>query len=248
MHANPSIRCCGDSAITVEFGQKICVEENQKVMSLHTYLTHERPNGVIETVPCYSSLMIHYDPCLISYEELHKKIRYALQHLSKTTVQSSSVISIPVLYGGEFGPDLEEVAAYEQITPEEVIHRHTTYDCYVYMLGFSPGNAYIGCPERIFSVPRKSTPRLKIPAGAITIWESQTTIFPMEQPGGWNVIGNTPLRMFDLSCQEPFFLHPSQRVHFRAITEAEYQDIASRVACHTYQPEEYRPQGAAYDH
>ena len=240
MYANPSIRYCGDSAVTVEFGQRICVEENQKVMSLHSYLARERPCGVIETVPCYSSLMVHYNPCIISYETLCDKIRYALCHLSQTFDQSSAVISIPVLYGGQYGPDLEEVAAYERITPDEVIRRHTAYDCYVYMLGFSAGNAYIGCPEKIFSVPRKSTPRLKIPTGAITIWESQTTIFPMEQPGGWNVIGNTPLRMFDLSSQEPFFLHPSQRVHFRAITESEYRDIASRVADHTYQPEVYR--------
>ena len=231
------IKCCGDSAVTVEFGEQISPEENQKVMALHALLTRERPAGIVETVPAYRSLMVHYDPCRLPYRDLCRLLENAAGRADPAGGGGGPVLVIPVLYGGAGGPDLEAVAAYEHIPPEEVIRRHTTWNGYVYMLGFSPGNAYIGSARPTFSIPRRSTPRLKVPRGAVTVWESQTTIFPMEQPGGWHVIGNTPLRMFRPDRADPFFLHPGQRVRFRTVTDEEYGDIAARVEQGTYEPE-----------
>ena len=228
------IKCCGDSAVTVEFGPVISREENQKVMALHTLLSRDQPEGIVETVPAYRSLMVHYAPCRLPYRTLCRLLEAAAGRMDLVGVEEGPVLMLPVCYGGEAGPDLEAVAAYEHIAPEEVIRRHTAYDGHVYMLGFSPGNAYIGASQPTFSIPRRSTPRLKVPRGAVTVWESQTTIFPMEQPGGWHVIGNTPLRMFQPDREDPFFLHPGQRVRFRAVTAGEYREIEARVEKNAY--------------
>ena len=237
MEGLPCIKYCGDSAVTIEFENQITLEVNHKVIALQMQLAKEEIPGLIETVPTYRSLMVHYDPCICSYEALCQNIQKAVKSLDCGITAKKNIISIPVLYGGDFGPDLDAVAAFEQTTPDEVIRRHTAHECYVYMLGFSPGNAYIGSEKRTFSVPRKPTPRLKIPKGAITIWESQTTIFPMEQPGGWNVIGNTPLNMFHPDADHPFYLKSGDWVHFRSIGKTEYEQIAKQVENGTYQPE-----------
>lgn len=230
------IKCCGDSAVTVEFGPVISVEENRKVMALHALLSRERPAGIVETVPAYRSLMVHYDPSRLPYGALCRLLEAAAERIDLSGGEEGPVLVLPVLYGGERGPDLEAVAAHERITPEEVVRRHAAYDGRVYMLGFSPGNAYIGSSQPTFSIPRRSTPRLKVPRGAVTVWESQTTIFPMEQPGGWHVIGNTPLRMFQPDRKDPFFLHPGQRVRFQAISAGEYTEIETQVERGTYEP------------
>lgn len=237
MEKLPTIRCSGDSAVTVEFENEISLQTNQKVLALRDLLEKERPVGVLESVPTYRSLMVHFDPCRCSYEEITRKLQKLAESIHGIQVKKGKFLRIPVCYGGAFGPDLSMVAEFEHISPEEVIRRHSQYDCYVYMLGFSPGNAYIGSETPTFSVPRKDTPRVKIPRGAITIWQSQTTIFPMEQPGGWNVIGQTPLAMFLPDKKQPFFLHAGQWVHFYSIDEKTYDTISAAVANGTYRPE-----------
>ena len=234
------LRLTGDRAVSVTFPGAISVENNLKVRALQHALEQEHLPGVVEIVPAYCSVMVHYDPLVLSYETLEAVILRLLSRSGASDLPAGLVTEIPVLYGGQWGPDLEEVAAFEQISVEEVIRRHSAREGFVYMIAFTPGLPYIGSPEKTFSVPRRKSPRVKLPEGSVTIWESQTTVFPVEQPGGWNVIGRTPLRLFDLQNEEaPFLLQSGQWVKFRPIDQAEYDAIEQQIRSGTYRPIQY---------
>ncbi len=224
----------GDSAVTVEFEQEISQRVNAKVMGLFRLVEEAPFSGYRESVPAYRSLTVHYDPLQISYEEIAGILAEACRNVRTEEDEKALTLTLPVCYGGEFGPDLPEVAAFEGISAEEVVRRHSEGLSFVYFIGFAPGNAYIGAPAETFHVPRKKTPRLKIPAGSITIWQSQTTVFPMEQPGGWNVIGRTPLTIFDAKAEDPFLIKAGMKIHFVPVSEEEYRRIAAEVAAGTY--------------
>ena len=237
------IQFTGDTALSVTFPGVITVENNRKVRSLQFALERENIHGIVELVPTYCSLMIHYDPLIITYKELEEKIRENLQNLENVELPAGTVTEIPVLYGGRDGPDLEEVATFEGITPEEVIRRHSSQECFIYMIAFTPGLPYIGSPEKTFTVPRRPSPRVKLPMGSVTIWESQTTVFPVEQPGGWNVIGRTPIHLFDKDNQNsPFLLRSGHWVRFRPVTQEEYDQIEQQISQGTYRPVVYEKQ------
>lgn len=230
-----TIRASGEMAVTVEFEAEISLRVNRKVAALKHVLEQMQIKGITELTPAYRSLTVHYDPEMIRYGDLTEQLLKAAGKMDEEELPEQTVLEIPVLYGGEWGPDLVEVARHEHMEPEEVIKKHSSNECYVYMIGFSPGNAYIGNPEKTFTVPRRKTPRVKIPQGAVTIWESQTTIFPMEQPGGWNVIGRTPFRMFDLKREPAFLLKAGQWVKFRPVSEKEYGQIEKQLMEGTFQ-------------
>lgn len=238
---NPVLRLTGDRAVSVTFPGEISVENNLKVRALQHALEQEAMPGVVEIVPAYCSVMVHYDPMVLSYERLEAVILRLVSQSGSMELPAELVTEIPVLYGGAWGPDLEEVAQFEQISVEEVIRRHSARESFIYMIAFTPGLPYIGSPEKTFSVPRRKTPRVKLPAGSVTIWESQTTVFPVEQPGGWNVIGRTPLRLFDPQDEaSPFLLRSGQWVRFRPINQEEYDRIEAQIAAGTYRPIQYK--------
>ena len=231
------IKISGDASVSVVFPGQISLENNLKVRTLQFILSREMIPGIVEVVPAYCSLMIHYDPCLISYQEVEHRLQGLLSSETKIELPQGTVTEIPVLYGGDAGPDLEEVASYEGITPEEVIRRHSEKQAFIYMIAFAPGLPYIGSIEKTFSVPRRTSPRVRLPAGSVTIWESQTTIFPVDQPGGWNVIGKTPLKLVDWTKEEqPFLLRSGDWIQFRPIDQKEYQIIETQVKEGTYIP------------
>ena len=220
--ANISLRLLtlGDRAIAVEFGQAIELDINQRVMALRDKIQQaiqqEKLAGIAEMVPTYCSLLVEYNPLLISYDELAQTLQQMAEHIEVAETVSKEVVEIPVVYGGEYGPDLAEVAEYHQLSPHQVIDMHTEPEYPVYMLGFVAGFPYL-------ATPRKASPRLKIEAGSVGIAGGQTGIYSVESPGGWQIIGRTPLKLYDGNRPKPVLLSAGQYVKFKPISQAEYK-------------------------
>lgn len=215
----------GDSAIAVEFGQEIRLDVNRQVTALQKLMEENPVAGVVEMVPNYCSLMIVYNPLAVGYHELKLAVEKLLDRLAAVSEAEKEVIEIPVIYGGEYGPDLTEVAAAHNMTEAEVIRRHAEPEYPIYMLGFVAGFPYLGGMDEAIATPRKQSPRLKIPAGSVGIAGGQTGIYSVESPGGWQIIGRTPLKLYDPEQEEPILLRAGQYVKFRPISEAEYKEM-----------------------
>jgi KipI family sensor histidine kinase inhibitor len=217
----------GDSALLVEFGNNIDPETNQKVISLDRIIQKTKIEGVEELVPTYRSLLIRYNPLKIDYETLVSHVKTLENTLKKTKLKTESRnIVIPVVYGGEYGPDLEYVAERHGLTREKVIELHSERQYRVYMIGFVAGFPYLGEVTDEISTPRLETPRLRVPAGSVGIAEKQTGVYPCEAPGGWRIIGRTPLKLFNPSWQPPALLKSGDAVRFKPISETEFKVLA----------------------
>jgi len=228
--------CAGDSHLVVELGKTIDLNLNREVHKLVAALWDLRLRGVYEVVPSYCSLMIAYDPLIIAAAELIAVCK-GLEHTDETTLhQEGQVLEIPVCYGGEFGPDLDQVALETRLTTEEVVELHTKQIYTVYMIGFLPGFPYLGGLDPRLSLPRLKVPRTRVPAGSVAIAELQTGVYPLSSPGGWRLLGRTPLKFFDPLKRPPSLITPGQRVRFRAVTEDEYADIAALLAQGSFKP------------
>ena len=211
----------------VELGDRIDVALNLQVRALCLAVERAAIAGVEEAVPTYRSLAIYYDPLAIDRESLVDHIQALQGSLDGGQEQRPRVVEIPTVYGGDYGPDLDFVARHASLSHDEVIHLHTEPLYHVYMLGFTPGFAYLGeLPERL-SVPRLATPRLKVPAGSVGIAGKQTGVYPLDSPGGWRIIGRTYLRLFDASRRVPTPILPGDKVRFLRIEEQEYRERAS---------------------
>lgn len=219
------IKPTGDSALTVEFENRISISVNRKVHALAANIGKKPIKGVIEMVPGYRTLMIYYQPEIISYGELCAIVKERSEECKVEVTGEEMVVELPVCYGGEYGPDIAAVAKHDRITEEEVIRRHTEQLCFVYALGFAPGLAYIGSPNPTFTIPRLTSPRIKIDKGSIVVWESQTTVIPFDQPCGWHIIGRTPALLYDDRRECPSYFQPGQWVKFVPIDEETYKQI-----------------------
>ena len=220
----PKILPCGDSALSVEFGSVIDPLINQQVQALFSKLKSEPPLGLIDLIPTYRSLLVQYDPTVLSFKDL-QKIIFSLGDLSKSVVETvGRTVEIPVFYGKDFGPDLMEVAAFLHLTEEEVIDIHSKALYHVYMIGFTPGFPYMGGLDPRLFTPRKKVPRELVPAGTVGIADQQTGIYPLDSPGGWQLIGRTPVKIFDLNREEVFYLKPGDRVKFKPISQEEFEN------------------------
>ena len=221
----------GDSAVSVEFGQEIKIEINRKVMALQGCISRAvaegELSGIVETVPTYCSLMIVYDSLVTGYDELTEKLAEIVGSMKAADEGERKVVEIPVVYGGEYGPDLEEVADVHGMTTEEVIRLHAAPEYPVYMLGFVAGFPYLGGMDDRLATPRKKSPRLKIAAGSVGIAGGQTGIYSVESPGGWQIIGRTPLKLYDAGREVPVLLSAGSYVKFKPVSEAEYKVIAN---------------------
>lgn len=215
----------GDKAVLVQFRQVISEEINRKVIALERALAEQKIPGVEECVPAYASMLIYYNPLKISYKELVEKIT-ALKTMDLDPETPGTVHEIPVLYGGEAGMDLEAVASYHGLTTDEVIRIHSEPAYRVYMLGFAPGFPYLGGLDPRLHTPRLESPRLKIPAGSVGIAGQQTGIYPLSTPGGWRIIGHTPIPLFRPHHPErPVFISAGDSIRFIPVTEKEYHHI-----------------------
>jgi KipI family sensor histidine kinase inhibitor len=217
-------RICGDRAISVELGDSIDPVVNSKVQVLFQTIRAHRQPGIVAVVPTYRSLLIHYDPWECSCEQLLLVIEECLAEPLEGATQAARRIEIPVCYGGEFGPDLENVAAHHGCSPEKVVEIHLAGAYRVYMIGFTPGFCYLGGLDRRLFMPRREEPRSRVPAGSVGIADRQTGIYSMASPGGWQLIGRTPLRLFDLEREEPFLLGPGDWIRLKAISRDEFRD------------------------
>lgn len=230
----PEIQITGDTSVAVVFGDEISEDINTKIRAFDKALNDEQIVGIYETVPTYCALTIHYAPELIRYRELRDKLEAMLSQSHKIQKMNTIVMEIPVLYGGEYGPDLEYVAKHNNMPPEEVIRRHCEAEYLIYMLGFTPGFTYLGGMSDSIATPRLTTPRVKIPAGSVGIAGTQTGVYPIDSPGGWQLIGRTPVRMYDPDRETPILPEAGQYIKFYAIDKAEYDKIASEEAAGTY--------------
>jgi KipI family sensor histidine kinase inhibitor len=211
----------GDRSLLVELGDEISPSVNQRVQELFTALDLHPLDGVRELVPSYRSLLVVYDPLNISLADLKRTIGNAYQKLNQSELPEPRTIDIPIVYGGEQGPDLESVAQYHHITTQAVIDYHTRPTYRVYMIGFTPGYPYLGQVPEAIATPRRKTPRILVPKGSVGIAKQQTGIYPVDSPGGWQIIGWTPVNLFDPQAQPPSLLMMGDRVRFQAISAQE---------------------------
>ncbi len=218
---------CGDRMVLVEFEAAISEEINDAVHGLAAAIEAAEIAGIIEWVPSYRSLGVYYDPLRIQYAELVQRLNELERKEAPGRLRSSTRVEIPVVYGGRMGPDLESVARLHRITPEEVIALHTGGRYRVFLIGFTPGFPYLGGLHGTLATPRLPTPRSRVPEGSVAIGGQQTGIYPVESPGGWRLIGRTPLRLFDVGRRSPCVLKPGDQVVFRSISEAEFQELAA---------------------
>jgi KipI family sensor histidine kinase inhibitor len=224
----------GDSCLFVDFGSSIALDINGKVQDLRVKLEKRSFPGVREMVPTYRSLAIYFDPSELDLERFTEELEALLLHVKTPERSSVRKVTIPVCYGGTFGPDLENVASLNGITSEEVIRIHSTGEYYCYMLGFTPGFPYRGGMDKSIAAPRLESPREVIPAGSVGIAGTQTGVYPIESPGGWQLIGRTPLRLFDAERTPPILLEAGIWITFSPITETEFERISRQVSSGTW--------------
>ena len=218
----------GDSALVVEIGDEIHPAINRKIRGLVLALEAKHIRGVREYIPTYRSLLVQYDPAEILFLELIEQIKQLESQLEAAAIPEPRIVEIPVVYGGEFGPDLEFVATHNNLSQEEVIALHTGRDYLVYMLGFTPGFCYLGGMSEQLETPRLATPRTRIPAGSVGIAGKQTGIYPIDSPGGWQLIGRTPLRLFDPDRDPVVLIKAGDYVRFTQIDEQEYEELVRK--------------------
>ena len=234
MYQRPKFLPAGDKALSVEVGDTISPEINRRVHNIFLTIQNRGIPGVIELVPTYRSLLVYYDPLLVSLPALEEQLTALEQHLDETPLPAPKSVEVPTLYGGEHGPDLDYVAEYNRLRPQEVIHIHSGTDYLVYAMGFTPGFPYLGGMSEKIATPRLQTPRIVIPAGSVGIAEGQTGIYPIESPGGWRLIGRTPVQLFDPRRDPPVLVGPGDYVRFVHVTESTYHDIRRRLQAGSY--------------
>ena len=225
----------GDQAVSVQMGDEISLEVNRKVLMLHEELKNKPVNGIREMVPTYASLMIHYRPDVISLEQLKDEIYQRVDNMKDIAGTKKIVREVPILYGGETGPDLELCAQLENTTVEEIIRKHSSHDYYVYMLGFAPGHPYSARFEEPFSFKRRDTARVKIPERSVVVQLNLSDLIPFEQPCGWNIIGSTPLTICDYKKEDPFLVHAGEWIRYVPVSQKEYDAIRRADEAGTYQ-------------
>lgn len=217
----------GDTALVVEFGDRIDRALSERVLQLADHITAVSPVGVIETVATFRSLLVHYDPLVTSGAVLTERIR-SLAGISGRSARHGRRFAIPVCYDKSCAPDLEEVAERTGLTPDAVIAAHAGRDYHVYAIGFLPGYAYMGDVAPEIVLPRRSEPRVRVPPGSVAIAAGMTGIYPIESPGGWHLIGATAVRLFDPGWPEPSLLAPGDSVRFLPASLDDYE--RSRLA------------------
>lgn len=226
----------GDAAVVVEVGDGIDPTTNGRVHTLARAIDARPVAGIVDLVPAYRSLLVSYDPLATTRPDLEREIASLAATLEEQPRRPSRVLEVPTVYGGEFGPDLTFVAEYAGLPADEVVRIHSEPDYLIYMMGFTAGFPYLGSLSPKIAAPRLQTPRTRIPAGSVGIAQEQTGIYPAEGPGGWQIIGRSPLRLFDPWRDPPVAVQAGEYIRFVPITEQTFRDIERRVQEGTYMP------------
>ena len=237
LYPEPRLLPVGDQSLIVEFGDGIDLEVNRRAVAFARRVRESALPFVVDAVPSFTAVGIQYRiealdraSNALPLEQVERAIRALLAEPIDAGLASARVVEIPVCYGGEHGADLADVAAHRGLTPEEIARRHAATEAHVFMIGFAPGHPYIGLWDEAFDVPRRSTPRIRVPAGSVAIANRQTVIYPFELPGGWSLIGRTPLRLFDPRRERPCLLEPGDRVRFVAIDADRFTQLREAQA------------------
>lgn len=215
----------GDSAFILRFGTVISIDINHKIRSLIMLLSDKLPHGILEFIPSYTDLLVTYNPLIIHYKEVLSFLKENVSKLDTIQIEEARTVEIPVCYGGEFGEDLEVVKAETMLSENEIINKHSKPSYLVYMLGFTPGFCYLGGMDNRIATPRKKIPSQIIKAGSVGIAANQTGIYPIDSPGGWQIIGRTPLKMFDANRENKFLVKAGDYIKFKPISNLEYYNI-----------------------
>jgi inhibitor of KinA len=226
----------GDLALSVELGDDISVDVNTRVRALEFLIEQKALPGVVETVPTYRALQVYYDPGVVGYEALCRALTPLVEQAASTAMPPAREVELPCCYGGELGPDLEPAARKLDLPVDELVRLHAQAEYLVYFIGFTPGLPYMtGAPPQL-TIPRLDTPRVKVPAGSVGIGGIQCCIYSVESPGGFWLLGRTPLRLYDPGSAEPILLRPGDRVRFRPVERAEFDAIGAQVAAGAFRP------------
>lgn len=232
------LRTAGEGGLVVELGDAIDPELNARVHRLAREIRARLGDRIVEVVPTYRSLLVRHDPLRVPRRRLEREIGALLAELPSGSAAASAArtVRVPTCYGGDLGPDLEAVASHAGLSPGEVVAIHAGATYQVFMLGFTPGFPYLGGMDLRIATPRLETPRQRVEAGSVGIGGPQTGIYPVASPGGWRLVGRTPLRLFDSGAPSPFLLAPGDKLRFAPIERDEFDFIAARVADGTFEP------------
>ena len=230
------IESVGDSALLVGFGDSVDLRISHRVHAFVNHLLQHPLRAVHDVVPAFSTVTLHYRPEQVpgSGGTPHDRLRLQLLQRLEIDLDAEATparsFEVPVWYGGEAGPDLDDVARQRGLPTDEVIRRHGASPHVVYMLGFAPGFPFIGGLDPALQMPRRTTPRTSVPPGSVAIARDQTCIYPLDTPGGWNIIGRTPLKLFDAGTEPPCLLGPGDAIRFVPIDEATYRHLLTTEA------------------
>jgi inhibitor of KinA len=215
----------GESVLIIEFEERIDPAVNATTIACAESIQAAAVAGVRDVVPTYRSVAIYFDPLRTDTDALLERITHEAETAGPGALVSREPLRIPVCYGGDLGPDLPQVAAFGKMTADDVVQRHASATYRVFMLGFVPGFAYLGMVDPQIAMPRRATPRVRVPMGSVGIAGVQTGIYPAETPGGWQLIGQTPVRPFDARRDDPFLMKAGDSVQFYAIDRAEFDRL-----------------------
>lgn len=229
----PLLTAEGDCAIRVQFGERIDPNINRQVHTFCKAVLDASIAGIVECVPAYCVATVYYEPSLTNHEDLREPLA-ALAAYPGSQSNTSVLVEIPVIYGGEFGPDLAEVADRLCLSEAEIVSRHPGRPYLCYMIGFMPGFPYLGELPADLKLPRRETPRVRVPAGSVAIADAQTGIYPKESPGGWHLIGRTPLHLFNPAADPPAIIQPGDMVQFVSVDPAQFAAIEHQVQLGEY--------------
>ena len=224
----------GDSALLVEFENEISESCNRKVSSLNKKLKQNKIKGIIETIPAFRSLLVFYDPMKISYGYAERHLKKLLRESEDSCGLEKRVIHIPVCYESEFGVDMEQLCEHTGLCREEIIQIHSDRDYLIYMLGFLPGFPYLGGLDKRLEMCRLENPRTSIPAGAVGIGGKQTGIYPLSSPGGWRIIGQTPVKLYDSNRKNHILYQAGDYIRFEPISAERYYQMKEQVVNHSF--------------
>ena len=225
----------GINYLLIEYENKIDPVINEAVIQLWQTIKSKKWQGIIAMIPTYRSLLVHFDPEVWTTNKLTENINQILPNTQSKSAENSRLVIIPVLYGGEHGPDLEDVAKINKLTVPEVVNIHENGEYRVYMLGFNPGYPYMGGLDSRLATARLAQPRTKVPAGSVAIGGEQTGIYSTTSPGGWRIIGHTPVPLFDSKLANPVLLQSGDNIKFKSINQQQYNNIVKEVANGDYQ-------------
>jgi inhibitor of KinA len=215
----------GESVLILEFEERIDPVVNATTIACAEAIQAAAIGGVRDVVPTYRSVAIYFDPLRTDTDALLERITHEAETVGPGAPAAHDPLRIPVCYGGDLGPDLPQLAAFAKMTADDVIQRHAGTIYRVFMLGFVPGFAYLGMVDPAIAMPRRATPRVRVPMGSVGIAGIQTGIYPAETPGGWQLIGQTPVRPFDAAREDPFLMKAGDAVQFYAIDRAEFDRL-----------------------